>query len=93
MVIVTAATREVYKFPTKLNLKWKPRNLPYIQFVINFRTIGKTDNKTFLSKVCFREGKSFYDISLRMNWHIQTNSIMELQRIILSSKNIPSENL
>ena len=62
------------KFPTKLNLKWKTRNIPYIQQPV------KTDIKAFLSKVCLGEGKSFYDISLRMNWHSQPNSIMELQK-------------
>ena len=55
--------------------------------------VGKTDNKAFLSKVCLGEGKTFYYISLRMNWHSQPNSIMEIQKIILSSKNILSQNL
>lgn len=53
MVIATAAT------PNKITFKMEPRNIPYIQYVVNLRTIEKTDNKAFLSKICLGEGKSF----------------------------------
>ena len=72
--------------------KRQPRNMRYIQYVVNFRTIWKTDRKAFLSTACLGEEKSFYDISLRLKWHSLPNC-MKLQRIILSSENILSENL
>ena len=88
MVIATAATRDVCKKQIPYKIKFKMEAAKYTLY-----PVGKTDIKAFLSKVCLGEGKSSYNISLRMNWHNQPNSIMELQKIILSSKNILSENL